>query len=483
MAFRFYNSFSDKKEEFRPLRENEALIYSCGPTVYNFAHIGNFRSYIFADLLRRSLKLAGFEVHHAMNLTDVDDKTIKGAKEKFGQERIEIQQLNEYTKPYIKAFFEDMNILGIDSMEYHPRATESIEPMLDLIGRLKEKGFTYQQDGSLYFSINKFAEYGKLSGVDLANVRSGLRYNTDEYTKDDIRDFVLWKNEKEEEGIAWNSMIGRGRPGWHLECSAMIESIFNGPIDIHTGGVDLAFPHHENEIAQSQSAYGHSFVGTWMHCEHLMVDAKKMSKSEGNFYTVRDILNMGYDPYSVRYALLSVHYRQKLNFTLKGLKNAESTLYRIWVFMNRLVHSNNNTSPDNASDLQKSITEAKKNFLNALEDDLNISKALSVFHETIRKVNQFLDQTGEDAGGLKEEMIDAFTYMDGVLNILSGYDRVVDGSFSDLDEEIKKLILERQKARSEKDYARSDELRYEIESKGFKIMDFPEGVKLIHPAK
>ncbi len=458
-------------------------IYSCGPTVYYYAHIGNFRSYIFADVLRRSLKLSGYKIQHAMNLTDVDDKTIRGTREKFADAgEITIDRLNEFTAPFIDAFFEDMKTLGIEPMEYHPRATRSMEAMSDLVEKLKAKGLTYEEDGSIYFSIKKFPDYGKLSRVDLANVKTGLRYNTDEYTKDDIRDFVLWKKEKAEEGIAWDIPAGRGRPGWHLECSAMIQSIFNGPIDIHTGGVDLLFPHHENEIAQSRNAYGHSFVNYWMHCEHLMVDGKKMSKSEGNFYTLRDILDKGFDPMAVRYALLSVHYRQKLNFTFKGLMNAENTLFRIWVFMNRLHGSDDhpkNWDPGERESMVAFLGKTRTDFISALEDDLNISKALSVFHDAIRRINQFLDEQNQKPGDLKKPILETFYYMDSVLNILEGFNRVTEADSASLPEDIKSIASQRSRAREEKNFARADELRESLFQHGYKIMDFPDGTKLI----
>ncbi|HRP69734.1 MAG TPA: cysteine--tRNA ligase, partial [Turneriella sp.] len=315
MVLNLYNTLNKKKES---IEGQSVKIYSCGPTVYNYAHIGNFRSYVFADVLNRTLKLAGYRVEHAMNLTDVDDKTIKGAAELVQKEPSKYVNMKAalaaYTAPYTEAFFADLQTLNIVKFDHHPRATDHIPAMLDLVERLVKAGVAYEQDGSVYYRIADKKDYGKLSKIDLEKNRTGTRYNTDEYDKDDVRDFVLWKAETPS-GVHWHSHHGDGRPGWHLECSAMIHEIFKGEIDIHTGGVDLIFPHHENEIAQSEAAYGNGFVKHWAHCEHLLVDNRKMSKSAGNFYTLRDLLTQGKRPEALRYFLLSAHYRQKINFT------------------------------------------------------------------------------------------------------------------------------------------------------------------------
>lgn len=307
--FHIYCSEKKQKLSLDVPKERAVRIYSCGPTVYGFAHIGNLRTFLFNDILRRSLKAAGYRVHHAMNLTDIDDKTINGVK--ATNEQANLQDLQNYTSNYIEAFFQDLQKLNIEPVEENPRATKSIDEMINLVEILLQKQYAYKLDGSVYFSIRNKKDYGRLSGIDLEDSFSGARYNADEYTKESVRDFALWKTASAKEDIAWDTSFGRGRPGWHLECSAMIESIFHGEIDIHTGGVDLIFPHHENEIAQSECAYNHGFVKHWMHCEHLLADGKKMSKSAGNFYTLRDLEQKGFSPLAFRYFVLSAHYSQK----------------------------------------------------------------------------------------------------------------------------------------------------------------------------
>ncbi|MDH5716386.1 MAG: cysteine--tRNA ligase [Spirochaetia bacterium] len=481
MSFYFYNTYTKKIDEFIPICDNKVSIYSCGPTVYNLAHIGNFRSYIFSDVLRRSLKLAGYDVEHVMNITDVDDKTIKNTCEKNPNPCLD--DLRAYTKPFIDDFFADMNILGIDKVEHYPKATETIEPMKEMLNLLLDKEYAYYKDDSVYFSINKFKNYGNLSGIDLSSVKTGLRYNTDEYDKDDIRDFVLWKGEKESEKIAWETSICKGRPGWHLECSAMIRNIFHGTIDIHTGGVDLIFPHHENEIAQSEAAYGEKFVKYWIHCEHLLVDGKKMSKSLGNFYTLRDILDMGFDADAVRYLLLSVHYRQKLNFTLEGLKQTSQTIIRIYNSYNRLADINasnsNEAKEENINEIMSKADIFKKDFLDALKDDLNVSKALSVFHEAIRFTNQFLDEKKNIISSKSKEILtDLFHYMDKLTNILKNSRKITANDKDDIDTELMTLLDKRNEARKSKNYAEADKIRKTLEEKGYKILDSPTGSKL-----
>jgi cysteinyl-tRNA synthetase len=337
MTLKIYNTLSRRVDELIPgglKKENTAdyppvTIYSCGPTVYSYAHIGNFRTFMFNDFLRRYLKFRGYRVNHAMNLTDVDDKTINGA----ARENV---TLKEYTERYIDIFLQDLKTLNIEAVEHMPRATESIDDMVDIIRALDEKGLIYEKEGSIYFSIAGWERYGRLSQLDRREIKTGLRYDTDEYDKDDVRDFALWKGAKEE-AVSWETPYGRGRPGWHIECSAMIRRIFGTTIDIHTGGVDLIFPHHENEIAQSEAAYGETFVRHWIHAEHLLVDGAKMSKSRGNFYTLRDLMEKGMSPRSIRYLLLSAHYRKQFNFTLDGIRQADQALSRIDNLMVRLM--------------------------------------------------------------------------------------------------------------------------------------------------
>jgi len=476
MNFKFYNSYTKKLEDFTPRIQGEVSIYSCGPTVYDLAHIGNFRSYVFSDILRRSLKAGGYKITHVMNITDVDDKTIRRTTEKNSNPGI--NDLKEYTAKYIEEFFVDLDQLGIERVEYYPAATEHIVPMIALTEKLLNKGYAYKLDDSIYFSINRFAEYGKLSGIDLTTVKSGTRYNTDEYTKEDVRDFVLWKTEKENEKISWDSPFGKGRPGWHLECSAMINEIFKGPIDIHTGGIDLMFPHHENEIAQSVNAYGHDFVKYWLHCEHLLVDGHKMSKSEGNFFTLRDLMNEGYSVLAVRYFLLSSHYRQKLNFTRDVLKQTGQTLKRIYNFMERF---NEAIEREISPEIKKSIKDAshklREDFLNELKDDLNTPRALAVLHEAINFTNSQLDLSGNtlDAES-KKELKGLFAIMDSVLNILHFSSNKKNETSSN--DAIEHLIQKRDLARKEKNYRLSDEIRSEIENMGFEVLDTPQGTRV-----
>ncbi|RMF88331.1 MAG: cysteine--tRNA ligase, partial [Nitrospinota bacterium] len=315
---KFYNSLTRRKEEFHPIEPGRVRMYTCGPTVYDYAHIGNFRAYIFEDILRRYLKYKGYQVTQVMNITDVDDKTIRESRRRG-------MSLKEFTSFYVQAFFEDLETLNIERAEYYPAATEHIDQMVALIKRLIENGHTYEVDGSIYFRISTFPAYGRLAGLDAVQLQGGAsgRVDADEYGKEDVRDFVLWKAWREEDGdVFWETELGKGRPGWHIECSAMSMHYLGEHFDIHTGGIDNLFPHHENEIAQSEAATKKPFVNYWLHCQHLLVNNAKMSKSLGNFYTLRDLLERGYKPKAIRYALLSTHYRQQHNFTFEGLAAA-----------------------------------------------------------------------------------------------------------------------------------------------------------------
>ena len=318
---RFHNTLSRCKEEFRPLVDGEVRLYTCGPTVYDYAHIGNFRAYVWEDLLRRYLKASGYRVTQVMNITDVDDKTIRGAREAGAS-------LEEFTARYIEAFFEDLDALGIERAEHYPRATRHIPEMIALIERLHETGHAYESKGSHYFRLDSFPTYGRLARLDREGMIENFRVDSDEYEKSDVRDFVLWKARKEGEPC-WETPLGPGRPGWHVECSAMSMKYLGESFDIHTGGADNVFPHHENEIAQSEAATGKRFVRTWMHCAHLVVNGEKMSKSKGNFYTLRDLQRQGHDPQAIRYLLVSQHYRKPLNFTLDGIAWAAANLNRL----------------------------------------------------------------------------------------------------------------------------------------------------------
>ena len=459
MALKFYNTLTKKKGEFIPLKKGKVGLYTCGPTVYDYAHLGNFRAYIFEDLLRRYLQYKGYQVTHVMNITDVDDKTIKGAKEKG-------VSLSQYTKKYEDAFFEDIKILNIKKANYYPRATEHIKEMANLVKELLKKNYAYEKDGSIYFSIKKFPHYGKLSGVDLSQMKEGRRSDSDEYQKEDIKDFCLWKKAKEGEP-SWETEIGKGRPGWHIECSAMSMKYLGTSFDIHTGGIDNIFPHHENEIAQSEAATGGKFVNYWLHCAYLLVDNEKMAKSKGNFYTLRDLLNKGYNPFSIRYLLLSTHYRAPLNFTFENLKGAENSLRRLLDFKNRLEE----TVPEGRynQSLHQNILNAKKNFEAALDNDLNISSALSAIFNLVKETNIILEKQDLNKKN-SSEVLQTLNEFDKVLGILG------EANIS-LNKECQDLIKERELARKKKDFNKADEIRKKLLNKGIVLEDTKGGIR------
>ncbi len=450
----------EKREDYPPV-----TIYSCGPTVYSYAHIGNFRTFVFNDFLRRYLKFRGFRVDHAMNITDVDDKTIAGAR----KEKI---SLKEYTEKYTKIFMDNCRDLNMEQVEHTPRATASIEAMSDIIRKLHEKGIVYEKDGSLYFSISKFEEYGKLSRLDRREIKTGMRYDTDEYEKDDIRDFALWKAESDEE-VSWEIPEGRGRPGWHIECSAMVRQIFGTTIDIHTGGVDLIFPHHENEIAQSEAAYDELFVRHWIHIEHLLVDGAKMSKSKGNFYTLKDLLDRGYSPRSIRYLLLSAHYKKQLNFTLQGIQQADHALTRIDNLVVRL-KDNRSTAKDNP-ELDNIIEKFNRDFTETVDDDLNISGGLGVFFDYLHRLNSLISDnklSPADSNRLLDEL-DRIDSVFGFIFYPEQDTEEVDG------EKIEGLIQERLEAKKAKNFSRADEIRDMLLREGIVLEDTKEGTRWI----
>jgi len=431
---RFFNTLTGRIEEFHPLSEGEVRMYTCGPTVYDYAHIGNFRAYIFEDLLRRHLKFRGFRVIQVMNITDIDDKIIRRANE-------------------------------VERAEYYPRATEHIEDMKRLIERLIEKGHAYIKEGSVYFKIDTFPDYGKLSKLDPESLEVGSRVDADEYTKDDVRDFALWKARKEGEPY-WDSPWGEGRPGWHIECSAMSMRYLGETFDIHTGGVDNIFPHHENEIAQSEAATGKPFVRYWLHCQHLVVEGEKMSKSKGNFYTLRDLLEKGYDPVAIRYLLLATHYRKPLNFTFEGLRNAEITVERINDFLDRLASSSFTSSGNGA--LEKAISRAEEKFTAELDDDLNISGALAALFELIREANTALD-SGAISEGERRKILSLFRNWNRVLGVIEEPEELPD--------ELLRLIRERNEARRARNYKLADEIRARLLEKGIVLEDTKYGTR------
>ncbi len=471
MALRIYNTLSGTMDEIIPggTRKNSlsdyppVTIYSCGPTVYGYAHIGNFRTFVFNDFLRRYLRFRGFRVDHAMNITDVDDKTIAGAL----QEGI---SLGEYTGRFTNFFLEDLRSLNIEPVEHMPRATESIDAMIDIIARLKDGKYIYEKDGSIYFSIARFDGYGRLSRLDRREIKSGLRYDTDEYEKDDVRDFVLWKAPKENE-VSWDTPFGTGRPGWHIECSAMIRRIFNSTIDIHTGGVDLIFPHHENEIAQSEAAYGETFVRHWIHIEHLLVNGSKMSKSKGNFYTLRDLLDQGHSPRSIRYLLISAHYRKQFNFSLDGISQANQALERI---DNLLVRLADVRAEGRAGTDITGITSALiDDFTVAVDDDLNISRGLGVFFEFLHAVNTVINdgQITREGAGIIMAAIEKLDSVLGFIHFGRTTRTDVDAAWIELQ------IAERSRAKQEKDFVLADEIRKSLLEKDIVIEDTREGTR------
>lgn len=460
IALKLYDTMSGRKKAVAPLSGNCIRMYACGPTVYNYAHIGNYRTYIFEDLLQRTIKFFGMDVRLIMNLTDVDDKTIKGASEKG-------VDLNTFTETYKKAFFEDLKTLNIEPAKNYPAATEYIEEMIRIVLALKDKGFAYMgDDGSVYYAINKFSQYGKLSHLKLDELESGKskRTSNDEYDKENASDFVLWKtyDPKRDGNIFWESPFGRGRPGWHLECSAMAMKLLGNTIDIHAGGIDNIFPHHENEIAQSEAYSGQIFSRLWVHSEHLIVDNKKMSKRHGNFYTLRDLLLKGYTGSQIRYMLLQTHYKTQLNFTIDGLNAAKASLERLNSFIYRLKKIYANTSSEKSYAI---IKKAQEDFSIALADDLNISVALSAIFQAVREINALCDRkdlSQKEAASIIED----FQKFNKVLGILSFEEKE-----EDIPKNIHQMLQERNQARKEKNWELADSLRNAILKEGYLIED------------
>ncbi|MBA3958071.1 MAG: cysteine--tRNA ligase [Parachlamydiaceae bacterium] len=467
VPLKLYNTAKRHKEVLTPLKNNTVALYTCGPTVYNYAHIGNFRTYIFEDLLRRTIQFFGMNVYQVMNLTDVDDKTIKGALAKG-------VSLNEFTQTYKDAFFEDLRALNIQPAEAYPAATDFIDAMIQMIEVLIEKGFAYRGgDGSIYYAISKFPTYGCLSHLHLEDLQSGAshRVDNDEYEKDHVADFVLWKayDEQRDGNIFWESPFGKGRPGWHLECSAMAIQLLGQTIDIHVGGIDNMFPHHENEIAQSEAYSGKPFAKIWMHAEHLVVDGRKMSKSLGNFYVLRDLLNQGYSGPQIRYLLLQTHYKTSLNFSLAGLDAAKESLNRLNGLIQRLLEIES-TEKGNKVDLL--IKQALISFAEPLADDLNISVALAALFDFVREINGLCDAnllSKEEA----EQVLELLKRFDMVLGVLS-FEKAVETIPQELHEALEKRL----QARKDKNWALADQLRDLIISRGYVIEDTAHGVRL-----
>ncbi len=460
-----FDSLTRQKQAVRPLNDNEVRLYTCGPTVYDFAHVGNFRTYVAQDVLHRYLLFKGFRVRRVMNLTDVDDKTIRGSREAG-------VPLREFTQRFEAAFFEDADALNLMRADVYPKATETIPEMIALVQTLLNKGAAYLgDDGSVYFSIAKFPDYGKLSHLDREGLQAGARVQQQEYTKEQACDFVLWKAWDAADGdVYWDAPFGRGRPGWHLECSAMSEKYLGTPFDIHSGGVDLRFPHHENEIAQSEAATGREFCRLWVHCEHLMVNGQKMSKSLHNFYTLRDLFAKSFKPGAVRYLLLSAHYRQPLNLTFEALENAERTLERYLEFAAHLQAHASSVAPNN-TEVAALASQALRDFSSAMDNDLNASLALAAVFELIRQTNKLIDE-GKFGSQNAAEVRDALEKMDSVLGLLH-YQK--EKTLPLPREELDALLRQRADARSRGFYAESDRIREQLRKKGIAVQDTPKG--------
>jgi cysteinyl-tRNA synthetase len=462
MALRFYNTLTQQVEPFTPLHDNVVRMYTCGPTVYNFVHIGNLRTFTFQDILRRWLRARGYQLDHVMNITDIEDKIIRDAAASH-------KSIQEFTATYTAAFLEDTAALRLERPEHLVKATEHIKDMVDTIKKLEQRGFTYVSEGSVYYRIANFPSYGKLSHNDFSGIRAGARVDVDEYDKADARDFVLWKAQKDGEP-AWDEGLGPGRPGWHIECSVMAMKYLGETLDIHTGGVDLTFPHHENEIAQSEAITGKPFARFWLHAEHLSVEGQKMSKSLGNFYTLRDVLKKGYTPEAVRYLLASVPYRKKLNFTFDGLKAAATSIDRLRNFKLRL-ETGKFPEGVNAALAERTAT-ARKTFEDALDDDLNTAEALGAVFEYIRDVNTAMDAGDFQASnaGPALEFLERF---DAVFDVLNPSGK--QGGLSDAG--IESLVAERAAAKKARNFARADQIRSELAGQGVILEDTKEGVR------
>jgi len=460
---RFHNTLTGRIEEFHPLNEGEVRFYYCGPTVWDYGHIGNFRSAVAADVLRRYLKFKGFRVIHVMNITDVEDRIIAKSQEAG-------VSIDDYTAKYIDALWEDFDALGNERPDVVPRATRHIPEMVSLIEKLLDTDHAYRSDGSIYYRISSFPEYGKLSKINFEGNIAGAseRILTDRYEKEDARDFALWKEKASENEPSWDTTIGNGRPGWHIECSAMSMKYLGETFDIHAGGIDLVFPHHENEIAQSEGATGKQFVRYWIHFEHLKVEGETMSKSKGNYYTFRDVAAKGFSPAAIRYFLLSVPYNKQLNFTFDALAGAQKTVDSLRDFRARL--SEAKTEPGQNEKLHEAATRALQEFEEGMDDDLNTSVALAAVHNLSREVNTALARKQVKTDN-QRELLEVISRIDSVLNIFGEQQREM------LDSEIQTLIDERQEARRRRDFGRADEIRGELADRGIILEDTKDGVR------
>jgi cysteinyl-tRNA synthetase len=467
----FHNTLMGRKEPFVPLRPPEVRMYTCGPTVYDFAHIGNFRTFVFQDILRRFLRSRGYRLTQVMNLTDVDDRIIQNAAAAG-------VPIRDYTEKYIQAFLEDARALGLERPEHLVRATDHIGDMVALIQRLSEKSLTYSSDGSIYYRISKFAGYGKLSKIDLSGIQAGARVDVDRYEKADARDFALWKAPRPGQHF-WETPIGPGRPGWHIECSAMAMKYLGETLDIHTGGVDLCFPHHENEIAQSEAATGKPFVRYWLHAEHLNIEGEKMSKSLGNFYTLRELFQMGHKPSAIHFLLASVPYRRQLTFTLDGLQQAASSVERLRNFVLRV---KTETFPPGESETTAArVRQAEEDFDQGLSDDLNTAVALAAVFDLVRDLNTSMDH-GQFARGQVPIVLAAMEKFDAIFDVLTDNDAEklhalgLEALGPEVgDAEVQALVAERRAARQRRDFAAADRIRRQLAERGILLEDTRDG--------
>jgi cysteinyl-tRNA synthetase len=485
MALQLYNTLSGKVEEFSPSVDNTIRMYACGPTVYDYGHIGNFRTFVAVDILRRFLRMSGFKLRHVMNITDVDDKIIRNAAR-------EHKSVNDYTRTYEQAFLEDMHTLNLEQPERLVRATEHIQEMARFIQELEQKGFAYRtEDGSYYYRIAKFSEYGKLSKKDFGGMEAGARVDVDEYEKDNARDFALWKAPKEGEEV-WETPIGKGRPGWHIECSVMSMKYLGESFDLHAGGEDLAFPHHENEIAQSEALTGKTFARFWMHVRFLLVEGEKMSKSAGNFFTLRDLLVKGHKPSSIRYLLASVPYGRQFNFTFDGLKQAAHSVERLRNFQSRLEMGQ--VSPGKCQRIHDQAAGAMQEMRKSLDDDLNTAQALAAIFNLVREANTAADR-GELRQDDKAPLLAALKQFDEIFDVLKDDDAEkisrslewarAQGKLaeSDLpaetitDAEVEQLMAERAAAKKARNFARADAIRAQLSEAGITVEDTKDGIR------
>jgi cysteinyl-tRNA synthetase len=462
MALRFYNTLTQQVEDFTPADGRTVRMYTCGPTVYNYIHIGNLRTFTFQDVLRRWLQYRGYTMDHVMNITDVEDKIIRNATAHG-------MSIYDYTAQYTEAFLEDTAALRLQRPERLAKATDNIDAMVHDIEELEKGGYTYRSEGSVYYRISKFPDYGKLSHNDFEGIKAGARVDVDEYDKADARDFVLWKAPKEGE-VSWDTPIGPGRPGWHIECSAMAMKYLGQTLDIHAGGVDLIFPHHENEIAQAEAITHKPFARFWLHSEHLLIEWEKMSKSAGNFYTLRDLLAQGYEPEAIRYLLVSVPYRRKLNFTFEGLKGAQAAVQRLRDFKLRVDTGKFGEGTD--EQIRVAGERALKRFEDSLDDDLNTAEALGAIFEFVREANSAID-SGEFRSGNVAASIDLLARFDSVVDVLRPSKK--ESGLSE--EEIEARVQERTQAKKKRDFKRADEIREELLQAGVILEDTREGVR------